>query len=100
GVDDEREVLGIHLAIACHHSDHIDANFYGDLVALGDGRADTEVLWLLDHGQPVPQSLLPFTATLKSRVGAAIVHHDDVVDELRHRLQHFADLALLVVAGD
>ena len=100
GLEDLGQLLGVHLAVAGHDRHDLHLRLQRRLVAGGDGLAYTATGFVADELDAVASVPGPVLDDLGGLVGAAVVDHEDAVDELGHGGQHAFDLPLLVVSRD
>ncbi len=96
-----RQVLRIHLGIAGHDGDEevLAPLRHRRVVAGDDGRADAAVGLVADHLQAAAIAALGLFEHGRRAICRGIVHHDDAIDQLRHRVQDASDQLLFVVRG-
>lgn len=92
-MEQRREVRRIHLSIGPHDCRKLDAQGLGAATPSRDCRADPTIVRMLENGdRPSTRS-----SELRCRVGASVVHDDEVVHEVRNASEHRLDVPRFVV---
>ena len=91
-MEQRREVRRIHLSIGPHDCRKLDAQGLGAATPSRNCRADPTIVSMLENGdRPSTRS-----SELRCRVGASVVHDDEVVHEVRNASEHRLDVPRFV----